>query len=99
LSLTEEEMERIHRKMIEIDFFSYPARFSIPDITGSVTPYNSYYFLVEHNSEFKELWWEDGFTAEYQRAEKLRELIRLIKRLVESKDEYRKLPDPRGLYI
>ena len=29
LSLSEEEMDRIYQKMVEIDFFNYPDKFSV----------------------------------------------------------------------
>ncbi|MFC1919116.1 hypothetical protein ACFLWW_04025, partial [Chloroflexota bacterium] len=48
LSLTEEELDRIHRKMLEIDFFNYPETFTVSvaqgEKVGIVTPYSSYYF-------------------------------------------------------
>lgn len=43
-----------------------------------VMPYNSYYFLVSHNSTIKEPWWEDKVTNEDERAGRLRDLIKHI---------------------
>ena len=57
-----------------------------------VTPYSSYYFKVEYNSQIKELWWEDKITNKDEKADRLRELIKLIRDIVESKEEYKKLP-------
>lgn len=105
LSLSEEEMVRIYEKMVEIDFFNYPDRFSIsapPGVpTGMVTPYSSYYFKVEYNSKIKELWWNDQIVyKDYrdEKADRLRELIKLIRDLVESTEEYQKLPEPTSAY-
>ncbi len=54
LSLSEEEMDRIYQKMVEIDFFNYPDKFSVTippgEPTSIVTPNASYYFKVEYNS-------------------------------------------------
>jgi hypothetical protein len=103
LSLSEEEMERIYQKMMEIDFFSYLDRFklAIPagEPTGIVTPYSTYYFKVEHDSQYKELWWGDEITNPDEKADKLRELITLIRNIIESKEEYKKLPEPRSGYL
>ena len=103
LSLSEKELDRIYRKMAEIDFFGYPDEFSVAvpagELVGRVTPYSSYYFKVEHDSDIKELWWEDEITNEDERADKLRELIELIRDIVESKEEYKELPSPTSGYI
>lgn len=103
LSLSREEMDRIYQKMVEIDFFSYPDKFSISvppgELTGMVTPHSSYYFKVQYSSRVKELWWEDEITNKDEKADKLRGLIKLITDIVESKDEYKKLPRPRSGYL
>lgn len=106
LALTEEEMDSIYQKMVEIDFFNYPDRFSIsvpPGVpTGVFTPYSSYYFKVEYNSKIKELWWDDKIVyKDYkdEKADRLRELIKLIMDIFESKEEYKKLPEPSSAYL
>ena len=105
LALTEAEMDRIYQKMVEIDFFNYPDNFSVsvpPGVpTGIRTPYSSYYFKVAYSSRIKELWWNDEIVyKDYidEKADRLRELIRLIKDIVESKGEYKKLPEPTSAY-
>jgi hypothetical protein len=103
LSLSEQEMDRIYKKIVEIEFFNYPDRFKVNvppgELTGMVTPYSTYYFKVEYDSQVKELWWGDEITNPDQKAEKLRELIMLIRNIVESKEEYKKLPEPRSGYL
>ena len=103
LSLTEEELNKIYRKMVEIDFFSYPERFSVPvppgGITGMVTPYSGYYFEVAYDSKIKQLWWDDEITNENIKADKLRKLSQLIRDIIESKDEYKQLPPAKGGYL
>ena len=103
LSLSREELDRIYHKMIEINFFGYPDEFSVSippgQSVGMVTPYCSYYFRVEYNSKVKELWWEDNIINQDEKAEKLRELIKLIKDIIESKEEYKKLPSPSSGYL
>ncbi|MFC1949538.1 hypothetical protein ACFLW0_05140 [Chloroflexota bacterium] len=103
LSLTEEELDRIYQKMVEIDFFDYPDEFSVPIAPGGlvtmVTPYSSYYFEVEYDSTVKELRWEDEIMNQNEEADKLRELIRLIRDIIESKEEYKELPSPTSGYM
>ena len=106
LSLTEEELDRIYRKMVEIDFFEYPEEFFVDvasgELAGMVTPYSSYYFKVEYGSSIKELRWEDEITEitnEDDKANKLRELIKLITDIIEAKEEYQRLPEPTSGYM
>ena len=106
LALSQEEMDRIYQKMVEIDFFNYPDRFSVsvpPGVPTAIrTPYSSYYFKVEYNSKIKELWWNDQIVyKDYkdEKADRLRELIRLIRDIVESTEEYQKLPEPTSGYL
>jgi len=103
LRLSEEEMNSIYQKMLEIDFFSYPEAFkaTVPsgELTGMVTPFSSYYFTVEYDSQVKKLQWEDNVTNPDEKASKLRELIKLIKSIIESREEYKKLPEPKSGYL
>ena len=97
LSLSEEDLNKIYQKMFEIDFFNYPDIFSITG-DGHETPYETYYFKVELNSNVKELLWEDDIPGEDIKAEKLIELIELIEDIIYSKAEYKELPEPVGGY-
>lgn len=103
LVLSEEEKEEIYQKMVEIEFFDYPDDFSVDVSPGAtttiVTPYSSYYFRVEYDSQTKELRWEDEITNPDEKAEKLRELITVIRNIVESKDEYKEFPEPTSAYL
>jgi len=87
---------------MEIDFFNYPDEFKVNvtgDIIGMVTPFSRYYFKVEYASGIKELEWEDEITNPDVKADKLRELINLIKSIIVSKAEYQALPEPSGGYL
>jgi len=103
LSLTEEELDRIYQKIVEIDFFDYPDEFSVPveegELVTIVTPYSSYYFKVEYDSSIKELRWEDEIMNPNDEANKLRELIQLIRDIIELKEEYKELPAPTSGYM
>ncbi len=103
LSLTQEEKDKIYQKMIEIDFFHYPDKFSVilpsGEIEERVTPYSTYYFKVISGGETKELLWSEKVTNSEARADSLRELISLIKGIIESREEYKQLPEARSGYI
>jgi len=103
LTLSGEEMAGIYQKMSEIDFFNYPDKFTVTvppgELIGMVTPHSSYYFKVEHKSGTKELKWEDEITNPDERAGKLRELINFIRNIIESREEYKQLPEPRSGYL
>ncbi|MFB0543236.1 MAG: hypothetical protein ACETVR_00495 [Candidatus Bathyarchaeia archaeon] len=103
LSLTKEEMDRVYQKMVEINFFDYPDRFSVyappwKDIIG-VTPHDSYYFKVVYNSKIKELFWEAENIVQDENTDKLLELIKLIQDIIYSKEEFKKLPKRRAGYM
>jgi hypothetical protein len=103
LSLTEGEMDEIYQKMVEIDFFNYPDEFKVivpeGELIHLVTPYYSYYFRVEKDAMVKELKWEDEIMNPDEKADRLRELISLIRDIVESRPEYQVLPEPSGGYL
>lgn len=103
LSLSEGELDSIYQKMVEIDFFDYPDEFSVSvlpgESVGMVTPHSSYYFKVEYGSRVKELRWEDRIINKDEKADKLRELIKLIRDVIESKEEYQRLPEPTSGYL
>jgi len=100
--LSDAELQEIKRKMIEIDFFSYPDTFTLvrtDTIVVSLEPYPTYNFEVKYNSSIKRLHWDDGIITSNQKATRLRELIALIRTIIEAKPEYRQLPPARGGYL
>ena len=103
LKLTTDELAQILAKMKEIDFFNYPDAFIVEVPPGElrmfVTPCDSYYFKVEYGSVTKELRWQDEIRNENEKADRLRELIEFITDIIESKEEYKRLPEPRGGYL
>jgi len=103
LSLTQDELDSIYRKIVEIDFFDYPDRFEVipeyGELVKIITPYTKYYFKVEYKSVVKELWWDDEIKNENEKADKLRDLIKLIRDIIESKEEYKELPEPTSGYL
>ncbi len=102
-NLTAEEMDSIYQKMVEIDFFNYPDKFSITvpegELKTEVTPYATYYFKVAYDGNIKELLWDDKYTNSDAQADKLKELIHLIRDIIELKPEYQVLPEPTSGYL
>jgi hypothetical protein len=103
LALTTEEMDSVLQKMLEIDFFNYPDKFSV-DVADNetkveVAPYPTYFFSVEYNGQTKELLWHAKYVNTDSPADKLKELINLIINIIELKDEYKALPTPSGGYL
>jgi hypothetical protein len=111
-TLSEQELGKIFQKMVDIDFFSYPQEFSIQlpsNVTRIYGISSRYRFDVRSGNQSKIVSWNDEFgepadmpwRAEDSepgktQAAKLRELIKLIKQIVESHPEFKKLPDPGG---
>ena len=100
--LSEKDLDRIYQKMVAIDFFSYPTRFSARssgDVNGEMTPFSTYYFKVQCGSSEMELVCAAKYTySGNKEAEDLKELIDLIIEIIRSKPEYRRLPEPRAGY-
>jgi hypothetical protein len=100
--LLQASLDSIAAKMNQIDFFSYPDTFIVrsqDSIRVSISPNNTYDFRVVSRSTVKTLFWDDAIIASDPQATKLRELVALIKTIVESKPEYQQLPPARGGYI
>jgi hypothetical protein len=102
LDFTQEEMDTIYDKMVDIDFFSYPIGFHPKlegDIIGEATPFSIYYLEYRDKSRTKIVQWNDKYWApedtDYQN---LKELARLIIELIQDKPEYKKLPEPTAGY-
>ena len=100
MTLTEDDLDRIFRKMIEINFFDYPETFVVPrkDVYGYVTPFDRYRFFVEY-CDVKTVKWDAEELYRNREATSLKELCDLIIEIIESKPEYKTLPKPRGGYI
>ena len=102
MDLTQEEMDTIHRMMVEIDFFSYPKGFH-PKLEGAVTgssdPFSVYYLEYRNETVSKVVYWNTQFVApEDTQYNNLRELAQLIIELIQAKPEYQKLPKPTAGY-
>jgi hypothetical protein len=98
MTLTDSEKDTIYQKMKDIGWFDYPTYFRPPGI-GFLTPAPGYYFRVKYGSSYKQLFWQDNNLASSQQAVDLRDLIRVMTTIIESKQEYKDLPAPKWLYL
>jgi len=103
LCFTQEELDAIYLKTLEIDFYNFPRRmYSPPEggIMGMVTPYCTYYLEVRNDATIKIMKWSDQFTTttESEKYDDIMELVRLIIEIIESHPEYQKLPEPTAGY-
>ena len=82
--LSEDELDIILQKMVQMDFIGYPDNFSVEvasvEIAWQRTPYTGYYFMVEYSSRVKEPWWDDKIISQSQETDRLRELVDLYYR-------------------
>ena len=100
-TLSDGELDHINEKMSEIGFFDYPEHFAAAtgDTASFIMPYSTYEFEVSYESTTKRLHWSDSVISDDTAAVKLRELIQLIRSIIESKPEYSQLPPARGGYL
>ena len=94
--LTDGEKNDIFQKIILIDFFNYPTNFIIPDEYMSITetPTSSYELSVTNGIETNTVHWTTGGLAEseYEKANQLWKLFRLIVSIIRNHPEYKQLP-------
>jgi hypothetical protein len=99
LYFTQEEMDIIHQKMMDINFFEYPTNFNdrlSPEIGRQLSimiPSIKYYFRVQDGSIIKEVTWTLD-AGKDKKADDFESLKQLIDQIVSSKEEYKKLPRP-----
>lgn len=99
LALTTEQMEAIYQKMVAIDLFGYPETFAVPvPADGNmaiVTPANRYYIRVRNGGVIKTVEWTDNIVEPTtQEAERLRQLFRMIVRMLAEHPDVKRLPVP-----
>jgi hypothetical protein len=101
LILSRADFDSIESRMLSIDIFSFPDTFVAlhSDTVSFIEPHETYVLKVRRDSRWKDVFWEDSIISSDPRRTKLREAIEFIRRLVESKPEYKQLPPARGGYM
>ncbi len=98
LRLSDEQMTMIYGKMVEINVARYPEVFEVPKpLVGEVvmisSPYN-YDLMVENGESRTSIRWTDNIVQPTTaKADRLRELFRLIIQMVQEYPGYQGLPE------
>ena len=102
MDLTQDELDTIYQKMVDIDFFSYPKGFQPKmegEAIGDVTPFSVYYLEYKDETRTKVVYWTTQYSVptdtQYMN---LRELAHLIIEIIQAKPEYQKMPKPTAGY-
>jgi len=94
LKLTDSELAGVYKKMSDLKVFEINEASTEKNVM--VTPCSGYYFKAQIGFLIKELSW-DGCRGKIN--DKLQQFTDYIIKIIEAKEEYKKLPDPRGLYL
>lgn len=97
LKLSEEEMNEIYLKMKDINILSYPEKF-YPEGDVVHTPFETYSIKVVYSGMEKNIHWDDKNSSDSKEAVQLRNIFKRIHQIVSEKEEYKKLPKPKGGY-
>jgi hypothetical protein len=97
LKLSDEDMNTIYSEIRKINILDYPDNFK-PKNNAIQTPYYTYTFKIIANGMEKNISWADENVSESKEAVQLRKLFKKIQEIIESKEEYKKLPEGKGGY-
>lgn len=92
--LTNDELDSMYQKINELKLFDKNEEKT--DGNMRVTPCSSYYLKVQIDSTQKELSWD---YCHGNPSDKLQKFSRFMISIIESKEEYKKLPRPKGGYL
>ena len=97
IRLSNQQLDSIYAKMIDIDVFNYPNRFS-PDTSRAIAlPSPIYIIRIKAGEVEKEIHWISGFQSNKKEAKQLDELFDLIQKMVARDPNYAKLP--KAIYM
>ncbi len=102
MDLTQDELDTIYQKMVDIDFFSYPQVFQPKlegEVIGEVSPFSTYYLEYKDDTRTKIVQWNVKYDApEDIQYQNLKELAHIIIEIIQAKPEYQELPEPTAGY-
>lgn len=101
LRMSSEQMQAVYAKMVEMDFFGYPAVFAIATPTSGLmtiqTPAERYRIVVTSGGASKTLEWVDEIVDPTSReADDLRALFDMIEGMITASPQYQQLPERSG---
>jgi hypothetical protein len=94
--LADNELAGIYQKINDSKLFDKNEKPAEEDIGMMRTPCSSYYLKVQNDSVQKELSWDD---CRGKISDKFQQFTNYIIPIIESKEEYKKLPAPTGGYL
>jgi len=101
LEPTDEELDAVYRKVLEIGFFDYPEPHPALEVQGAWEPSCEVWLTVRADGAEKALTWSTGRFGAWETKEQwenLRDLVRLMECIVKGRPEYKSLPSPEGSY-
>lgn len=94
MKLSDAELKNIYQELLNLNLFNQSTKPSNGNML--VTPCSSNYLEVQINTEKKILSWDD---CRGEINEKFTEFSNYMKKLIESKDEYKNIPKPNTGYL
>lgn len=92
--LTDSELAGIYQKLNDLKLFNESTKPIERNVR--ITPCSSYYLKVQTNSEQKELSWDN---CRGRISDKFQQFTNYVIQIIESKEEYKKLPTSLGGYL
>ncbi len=97
-SLSQADKDTIYQKMLAIDFFNLPSEWLI-NVRRPYMCFEQFHFRVRADSTMKSLSVLPRDSTYSTQIRNVRELERLIIRMIESSEAYKRLPRPRSGYL
>lgn len=98
--LTDDELESVYQKAVFIGFFDYPSKLLIPDdqVLGYQAPASSYELSMTNGEMTHSVSWTDDTMTKpgYTKADQLRELMKMIDKIIQSHPEVEELPGSKA---
>jgi len=94
--LTDSELAGISQKITDLKVFDKNEESAEGDVGMTRTPCSSYHLKAQKDSVLEELSWDD---CQGKISDKLQQFTDYIIQIIESKEEYKNLPVPKGGYL
>lgn len=94
--LTDSELVNLRQKIEDLKLFDKDEKLAEGETGMMRTPCSSYYLKVQKDSVSEELPWDD---CQGKISDKLQQFIDYVIPIIESKEEYKNLPVPKGGYL
>ena len=100
LRLIHDELESVYQKALSINFFDYPAKIVAPDNLVHMTyaPSGTYDLSMTNGAMTNSTTWTSDIITEplFAQAAQFMELVKFIRKIIESHPEFKQLPEPKA---